>query len=249
MKVVLVAVVFLLAQAGIPNAEAASYEPLLALQAGPTGPENSGLLKYTDGFYYGVSKSGGSYGYGTLYRVNELGEITVLVHFSGNSGIAKGRRPQCGLLDDGNGHLWGTTVLGGVGNFGTGFGTVFRFNPVTWDFTSVASFTGTTGFAKGSLPQGGVQKDANGQIWGTTSAGGSGGNGTIFKIGASNLVFSHVLDFSGNDGSSRGKAPFGELKWDENSQRFLGSTAEGGFNGLGTVFAFNPAANQFTTLA
>ncbi len=223
------------------------FEPVTAFQAGPTGPENSGLLKHTDGFFYGTSRSGGAYGYGTIYRLSPAGELTVMVHFSGPSGAARGRRPQAELVDDGTGILWGTTFLGGTGNFGDGFGTVFRFNPVNQDFTSIVEFSGTGGFAKGSFPLAGLERDGGGQLWGTTSSGGVGGHGTIFKLNPANLLFTSVLDFTGVAGARRGRSPEGTLVHD-GAGNLLGTTAEGGGSGQGSLFSLNTATSELTTL-
>ena len=223
------------------------FEPVAAFQAGPTGPENSGFLKHSDGFFYGTSRSGGAYGYGTIYRVSSAGEVTVMVHFSGASGAARGRRPQAELVDDGTGVLWGTTFLGGAGNFGDGFGTVFRFNPVTQDFTSITEFSGTGGFAKGSFPLAGLIRDGVGSLWGGTAAGGTGGHGTIFKVNTVNLVFTSVFDFTGSAGARRGRSPEATLV-NDGAGAMWGTTADGGANGLGTLFTVNTATSELTTL-
>ena len=222
------------------------FEPVAAFQAGPTGPENSGLLKHRDGFFYGTSRSGGAYGHGTIYRLSTAGELTVMVHFSGASGAARGRRPQAELVDDGTGVLWGTTFLGGAGNFGDGFGTVFRFNPLNQDFTSIVEFSGTGGFAKGSFPLTGLERDSGGQLWGTTAAGGVGGHGTIFKVNPVDLVFTSVFDFTGVSGERRGRSPEGTLVSD-GSGILWGTTSEGGANGQGSLFSVNTATSAMTT--
>ena len=223
------------------------FEPVAAFQAGPIAPENGTLLKHHDGFFYGTSRSGGAYGFGCLYRVNSSGEVAALVHFTGAGGLARGKRPQASLIDDGTGSLWGTTSQGGAGNSGEGFGTVFKFNPVSFDFTSVVEFTGTAGFAKGRFPQTALTRDGAGQLWGTTSAGGAGGHGTIFRINPTNLVFISVLDFTGATGANRGRNPLAPLVFD-GTGAFWGTTAEGGTGGnAGTLFSVNAGTSSLTT--
>jgi uncharacterized repeat protein (TIGR03803 family) len=43
-----------------------------------------------------------------------------------------------------------------------------------------------SGGADGGLPLGGVIRDSSGNLYGTTSYGGSGNTGTVFKINAQN---------------------------------------------------------------
>ncbi len=76
------------------------------------------------------------------------------------------------------GNLYGTTLLGGD----WGYGTVFKFD-TSHNLTTIYSFTGG---ADGGNPDGGVVVDSTGNIWGSTSNGGSapapGGYGTLFVI-------------------------------------------------------------------
>ena len=222
------------------------FEPVAAFQAGPTGPEGGTLLKHSDGFFYGTSRAGGAYGHGCLYRVSGLGEVRALVHFTGSAGPARGRRPQGGLVDDGTGILWGTTFQGGAGNSGDGFGTVFRFNPISWDFTSVVEFSGTAGFAKGSFPQAGLAWDGAGQLWGTTSSGGAGGHGTVFRVNPVTLGFTSVLDFTGAAGANRGRNPLAGLTFG-GAGALWGTTVEGGSGAVGTLFSVATATGLMTT--
>lgn len=206
------------------------------------------MFKHSNGNYYGTSRAGGAFGYGTIYRVSAAGEVSVMVHFTGSTGTARGRRPQSGLVADGSGQLWGTTVQGGTGNQGDGYGTVFRFNPVSGSLTTVAEFSGTAGGTKGSLPLAGLCWDGAGFMWGTTSSGGAGAAGTVFKINTANLEFIPVLDFSGMGGPTRGKSPQAKLLYDTTTDLFWGTTTEGGESNLGTVFTLNRSTSAFTTM-
>ena len=222
------------------------FESVTAFQAGPLVPENGTLLKHTNGFFYGTSRAGGAYGNGCLYRVNTAGEVSALAHFTGNTGPARGRRPQASLVDDGTGVLWGTTFSGGTGNSGDGFGTIFKFNPVSGDLTSVVQFTGSSGFAKGSFPQTALVRDGAGQLWGTTFAGGFGGNGTVFRVNPINLVFSNVLDFTGTAGGNRGKNPLGAIVHN-GAGTLWGTTSDGGTGNNGTLFSITTTTGTLTT--
>jgi uncharacterized repeat protein (TIGR03803 family) len=80
------------------------------------------------------------------------------------------------LFPDAAGDLYGTTMFGGA----YGNGTIFKLD-AAGNFTTVYSFTGGS---DGARPASGVIVDSKGNIFGTASAGGSGGMGTLFVIAA-----------------------------------------------------------------
>src|SRR5688500_18497015 len=61
-----------------------------------------GLLKAEDGFFYGTSREGGRYGYGTIYRVTREGTITLLVNLDGT----QGRHPEAALTAHSDGNFY-----------------------------------------------------------------------------------------------------------------------------------------------
>ena len=70
---------------------------------------------------YGTTNGGGTYGGGTVFRVNAHGGREQVLHSFGN--VTDGAYPYAGLIIDKNGNLYGTTLNGG----GTsGSGTVFE---------------------------------------------------------------------------------------------------------------------------
>src|SRR5580704_543590 len=88
-----------------------------------------------------------------------------------------GSNPWSGLVRDSSGNFYGTTYLGGTYNYGT----VFEVTPgITWTETVLYSFAGgKDGFdpydTSGLLL-------SNGNLYGTTYAGGAGQVGTVFEI-------------------------------------------------------------------
>ncbi len=60
-------------------------------------------------------------------------------------------------------------------------GTIFKVT-TAGDFTSLVSFTGTSGAVPGSSPSGNLVFGGDGNLYGTTRLGGAGNLGTIFKI-------------------------------------------------------------------
>lgn len=63
----------------------------------------------------------------------------------------------------------------------SGNGTIFKMTPAG-ALTTLLSFTGTTGPNPGSQSYAGLVQGRDGNFYGTTSAGGSGGGGTVFKM-------------------------------------------------------------------
>src|SRR5260370_24761850 len=119
---------------------------------------------------------------------------------------AKGVQPEGGLVRDSAGNLYGTTYRGGGSCF---CGTVFKLD-TTNTLTLLYSFTGG---ADGAEPNDILIRDSNGNLYGTTSAGGDTttgclssdgikGCGTIFKLTMDGHL--HVLHtfIGGTDGAN-----------------------------------------------
>lgn len=110
----------------------------------------------------------------------------VLYRFGGGS---DGAQPNAGLIADANGDLYGTTSGGGgFGCGGTGCGTAFELSPQQgggWTETVLHLFQGGT---DGADPDVQLVVDAAGNLYGTTSLGGSencgsgSGCGTVFEL-------------------------------------------------------------------
>jgi len=142
---------------------------------GPDGGAPTARLLDVNGTLYGTTESGGSgNGYGTLFSYTPgASSVTTLINFSN----ANGGIPVSGLIDV-NGTLYGTTAIGG--DNGSGSGTLFSFAPATGTLTTLATFTG----ANGALPKGDLIDSGN-TLYGTTTAGGSVGDGTLFSYSLS----------------------------------------------------------------
>ncbi len=157
----------------------------------------------------------------------------VLYNFDGTSGSA----PQAGLIWDAAGHLYGTTGGGGSHNSGTVF-ELTRGSNGEWTEQMLYSFTGSV---DGWQPLAGLIFDSAGNLYGTTSLGGSageGGDGTVFELtpGSDGQWTETVLhSFSGTDGNF----PVARLVFDK-AGNLYGTTESGGGGGCelgcGVVF-------------
>ena len=211
----------------------------------PNGPQNpnSPLVDDGNGFLWGTTNPYG--GNGSIFKVHAAtGTMTSVLTFTRKTGPYKGAFPYGGFLLDEAGWLWGVTSRGGVEDFGT----VFKFQPSSGTFVTLAEFTYTTGSQPGFMPLARLARDAGGFVWGTASGGGSPNRGTLFKVNMASGACTPVLQFTGDGASNKGSAPGSGMCFDGT---FLwGTTKEGGTAGIGngTVFKLNPRTGALTTV-
>lgn len=215
------------------------YRVIHAFTGGKDGAVGSlGLLLFdAAGNLYGTSELGGRGGVGAVYELSpafgEHWKTTVLYDFKGTPDAAY---PYGGLILDAAGNLYGTTYFGGQ----NGMGAVFELTPGpngAWQENLLYSFQGGT---DGSLPTATLIFNANGTLYGTTSAGGrpSCDCGTIFRLTLSRGQWTqkivHLFGIK-NDGSY----PNYELTRDP-AGNLYGATPFGGSGGQGMVYQITP---------
>ena len=134
------------------------------------------LVQGRDGNFYGTT-SGGTNNAGTVFQISTDGAFTSLYSFTGG---ADGATPGTGLVQGNDGNLCGTTSAGGTSTnqYGQCNGTVFQIS-TNGAFTSLYSFTGGS---DGADPLAGLVQGSDGAFYGTTSGGGQGGHGTVFRL-------------------------------------------------------------------
>jgi uncharacterized repeat protein (TIGR03803 family) len=194
-------------------------------------PYGYGLVMDSKGNLYGETYQGnGHSGTGVVFKLSPSGTLTNLASFTGPNGMAA----EGGLIMDAKGNLYGTTEAGGA----SGNGTVFKISS-DGTFTTLHSFNGTN---DGANPQSGVIIDSKGNLYGTTTQGGSPyGDGTVYEL-SPNGTFTVLHDFNGNDGLT----PAGGLFRDSRGDLF-GTTTQAFHGSWGTVFELS-ANGTFTTL-
>ena len=194
------------------------------------------LLRDAVGNFYGTTDRGGAGG-GTVFRLNKSGKEKAVYN------VADARFLESGLVRDEKGNLYGTTFSGGTQGceMGFGCGTVFKMTK-TGNETILYRFTGG---ADGANPlYASLVRDAQANLYGTTSAGGAKGFGTVFKLSRNGkeTVLHH---FKGTDGT----APSGELVRDV-AGNLYGAAFFGGIAGCptgfgcGTIFKLNKAGKE-----
>jgi len=212
---------------------AATVGPFPSTNTDGAAPQAALLL--LGGSLYGTAESGGSAGFGTVFKLNTDGSgFTTLYNFTGPS---DGANPYAGLVSAGN-TLYGTTSRGGSSNGGT----VFKINA---DGTGFATLHNFTGGADGANPYARLLL-SNRALYGTASAGGSSGNGTVFAVNTDGTGFLTLHSFTATSGTqstkSDGANPYGELLL--LGVTLYGTSQNGGDSGKGTVFSLSLGVSQ-----
>ena len=240
--------IFELASTGTTTASSyASAPTLLASFSGDDGSSPiGGLIADSNGDLFGATSAGGANGDGAVFELGNTGTAAAPTYASTPTLIASfggadttGASPAGALIADANGDLFGVTSTGGTNGDGAVFELVNTGTAAAPTYAStptlIASFSG----ANGASPQGGLVADANGDLFGVTSAGGANGGGAVFELANSGSVSAPsyasspttILSFDGTDGAT----PTGGLIVNSSGDLF-GVTSAGGANGNGVVF-------------
>jgi uncharacterized repeat protein (TIGR03803 family) len=228
------------------------------------------IVQGTDGNLYGVDKGGGAFGLGAIFKLtlptssaqNGLMPITLVNFDDGNYSNPYGWGPS-GLVLGSDGMLYGSTGGGPTTNEGgvttpIGYGTIFK-TTLNGSITTLVTFYGTNGAEPVSPPL----QAPDGNLYGTTSYGGSGfindtmfsGYGTIYRMDT-NGVLTTLFSFNQTNGAGPGGSTFGPSTGliVGSDGALYGVTLEGGPNyanangGDGTVFRIT-TNGDFTLLA
>jgi uncharacterized repeat protein (TIGR03803 family) len=180
---------------------------------------------------YGVTRSGGQFGQGTIYDYDGS-IVTNLYAFAGSDGATPN-----GSLVLYNGTVFGVTRFGGNWNNGT----VYAMNIDGSGFKTLHHFSGSTD-GEGANPLAGLILWGN-MLFGTTSSGGVSSNGTVFSLSTNGTDFLTLYSFSGG---RDGAKPAAALNLAGNT--LYGTTMNGGAWGWGAIFAIGTDGSGFTTL-
>jgi uncharacterized repeat protein (TIGR03803 family) len=183
---------------------------------------HAGVVRDGDGKLYGTTRGSGAY-QGNVFRVG--GGFQDLHAFSGFFGDADGAHPEAGLVIGPDGKLYGTTYNGGAHDIGT----VFRVGTDGTGYVIVHSFNGLADDKTDLTPLGGLTNGGDGNLYGTTSGGGT-TKGTVFRITTAG-VLTTLHRFNGTDGAS----PSGSLLLASDAKLY-GTTSTGGTSNAGTIY-------------
>jgi uncharacterized repeat protein (TIGR03803 family) len=194
-----------------------------AAEGSPVAPPVQAVYNGSIGILYGVTGSG------TTYSVTTGGTYRKLNKAPG---------PMWGPFIYSSPYLYGTTGTGGQYNNGT----VFSMSPTSGAINPVYSFTGGS---DGSGPEASLYQASDGSLYGTANSGGSGSNGTVFKMTTGgSLIWSNGFDpyvgayTCNNDGGSPSAALVSA-----GGGLFYGVNTLGGANCWGTIFEIDSNGN------
>ncbi len=207
------------------------------------GFPHGGVVADATGAFYGTTTSGGSGHPGVVYKLTPPAagkkrwtQSTLYAFTGGNDG----QLPEAAvLLDSASGALFGTTYQGGS----AGNGVVFKLTPpaagqTAWTQSVLWTFSGGN---DGSQPSGALIEDASGNLYGTTTAGGTGVVGTVFELsppaaGQTAWTETVLYNFTGNND---GGQPFGSVLLGGDGSLY-GTTAGYGQYNYGVVYRLSP---------
>ncbi len=202
------------------------------------------------GNIYGTTREGGdltcnSVGCGVVFKLSPTSTggwtETVLHTFAGKYA---GDTPGSGVIFDSAGNLYGVTIYGGYTKSACptlGCGIVYKLSPTSsggYKETVLHAFSaGSDGFT----PAGGLVFDAQGNLYGTTVAGGgAAGQGTVYELspnGSGGWTENILLTFSGTNGANPACALIVDA-----AGNLYGTSPVGGANEEGLVFELSPGS-------
>jgi uncharacterized repeat protein (TIGR03803 family) len=158
---------------------------------------------------------------------------------------AKGVFPNGGLILDSAGNLYGTTPYGGpaCASYSGGCGVVYELSPSSglWKETIVYAFSGPDG----NSPSAGVVFDSHGNLYGTTTDGGTYNKGVVFELTKTSSGWQENVLYSFT-GAADGGYPQDAVVLDS-SGNVYGSTYSGGSDNQGTLFELTPGSGSSWT--
>jgi len=200
----------------------------------------SALVLDDAGNLYGTASARGAYNFGTVFKLDPSGKLSVLHTFTGIDGLD----PYGDLFRDKNGNLFGTALSGGTPEGGEcrhGCGVLFKIDP-SGKYHILYVFPGGP---PGGNPAGRLIRDNQGSFYGVGYVGGNlpcdyhyRGCGVIFKVDAArNETVLHAFGGYAKDGDSAS-----DLIRDKDGNIY-GTTGRGGDFTWGSVFKLEPNGN------
>jgi uncharacterized repeat protein (TIGR03803 family) len=171
------------------------YDPVTNVYAkkfdfsGTSGSHPFGsLFQASNGKIYGMTSEGGTNNLGVIFEYDPSTNVyTKKIDFNGTNGSM----PYGSLIEAPNNKLYGMTRDGGTHSLGV----LFEYDPNANIFTKILDFNGTNGGATYSS----LTLATNGNLYGTTPAGGSSNSGVLFEYNPLTNTFIKKMDYSDPD--------------------------------------------------
>jgi uncharacterized repeat protein (TIGR03803 family) len=206
----------------------------------------AGLIMDQSGSLYGTANAGGrgtcppaNIGCGTVFKLvrSKSGWVFQVVYafLGGNDGQGPYGRVAIGP----GGSLYGTTIEGGDSTCLSGCGTVFSLKPPATCQTKFCPSMETVlyrfkGNSDGFYPTGDLAFDAAGNLYGTTTQGGSVGPGTVYELKVSKGSWTESILWNLTGGEDGGNPYSGVIL--DGAGNIFSTTLDGGTNNSGSVF-------------
>jgi uncharacterized repeat protein (TIGR03803 family) len=230
---ILVAVAFALLSLAQSAAAGEIYRVLHSFRGTNGSEPAAGVIFDATGNLYGTTNGGGAFGDGTVFQLVPAGGGNwtehVLYSFCAAASCSDGTLPVGGLVLDSAGNLYGTTLLGGSQDNGVVF-QLARGAGGKWTENVLYNFCTLQNCADGSQPLAALIFDASGNLYGTTTGGGTSGLGTVFELSpAANGAWKEkvLYSFCSATGCPDGAGPNGSLIFDS-AGNLYGTTVRGG---------------------
>ena len=192
-----------------------------------------GLTRDASGNFFGTTNIGGTYGFGTVFKMTLSSSGTwsesVLYSFTGGT---DGSEPWAPITIDSAGNLYGSTVYGGA----HGTGAIFVLSPKSDGSYAESVLYSFTGSSDGYNPRGSLTLDAAGNLYGVATQ-------VAFELSpsSSGSWTETILYTFGKNGdvSSPGGLAF------DASGNLWGTAGGGGASKDGGVFELSPSGGQW----
>lgn len=234
-----------------PTTQAQTFTVLHDFTDGADGAyPGAGVTIGPGGVVYGTAGGGGTYDSGTVFKLSQKNSTWVFSPLYEFTGKSDGQYPLGGVVIGPNGALYGTTQQGGA----EGDGTVYSLRPPAtfcpsitcyWNETVLHTFTGVPdGINPGVVS---LIFDPAGNIYGTTTNGGTYDNGTTFELTPSGGGYAEsILHSFGHDHD--GAYPEAGVILDA-AGNVYGTTGAGGTGrgcdyGCGTAYQLVPSGRK-----
>ncbi|HLX96835.1 MAG TPA: choice-of-anchor tandem repeat GloVer-containing protein [Verrucomicrobiae bacterium] len=234
--------------------DASSFKAFRSFANTPDAANPQGDLVVSGNNLFGTAFGGGASSVGTVFIVQTNGVISRIHDFAAvnadNATNAAGASPDAAVTLSPSGNiLFGTASAGGFFANGVIFSanTNGTASSVLHTFSVLDSNTGTN--TDGAIPLEGLAI-SGGTLYGTASAGGAGGNGTVFSVGTNGSNFVTLYSFTATDPvtgtNTDGAVPSGGLILANGV--LYGTTMAGGFGEDGVIFSIATNGSNFTVL-
>jgi uncharacterized repeat protein (TIGR03803 family) len=201
------------------------------------GASYAPLFLASDSHFYGTTASGGSHGYGTVFRLSASGVVTTIYDFD----FSHGAYPSGPVVQGSDKNLYGLAYEGGSQE--SPGGVVFKVT-LTGAITVLHSFDGGS-LTDGAYPSDGLLLGTDGNFYGSTFGNGVGGTGyygTLFKIDAKGN-YTELHDFDETHGAN----PVATAMQHTNGILY-GTTSVGGATNSGVFWNLNNQISPFVSI-